>query len=375
MKILLISNYTTKDENDLKSRFDILSYSIYNYLKKYDDIEIICEKCIVNNRSSRLNKLLEKKIYENVDHAILIDPEGFFYKPSLFIRNLRKYVYGAICSIKLNSKYSGGEDILFYFNENLLNKRINSYPLGWMTNDKYLKPNKRPNTINILLGKKCFDIHLNLIRKDKTKRILGDVFNFIKNNKTMKFRIKQLDINKSLLYYSPETSIEFKNKNGIFDEYKVISESNIYFVTNPLIDETILYELGLCNTVIVSPKNYVSIKTIELLEIIIYENTLPWDKIIDKLNDNDIRDKIIENGNTWENGIKLVYNKLNNFDISKKKINKTTKSSKLSDRNKDLEKQIKNKSLQPKLRDKKPVLIQSQLKSKGSRVIQFSNLE
>jgi hypothetical protein len=142
-------------------------------------------------------------------------------------------------------------------------------------------------------------------------------------------------------------------------------------VTNPLIDETILYELGLCNTVIVSPKNYVSKKSIELLEIIIFENTLPWDKIIDKLNDINIRNKVIDNENTWENGVKLIYDQLDNFDTSKKKINKITRSSKLAERNKELELQIKNRNLQPKLSDKKPVFIQSQLKSKGTRVIQF----
>lgn len=372
MKILIITEKPFKKggiDTGFIDRLTLESYSIYRYLNNINDVQLYFDNTNFNSNTNQANKIVKDKEFPYVDHAILIKDKSFYRSPSMYIKILRKYVKGAITSININCKHTAGEDIFFYLNTNSFRLRPNRYPLGWIVDHGVLESRQDNDSIKMLIGDECHSSDLSMLKMDKSKMLKRKISEFVEKNKAMTDISARKLTAKGIKVLDQE---EGSDTVSILDIYREFSQTNIFFVTNPVNDETILYELGMSNVIIIAPQNYVNPKTVDLLEIITYEkDNIPWSDIVERLNHFNIRDKLIQRGHTWEDAVYKIYYTLENFDYSTKRTNKITKSEKLSNklRERRLNKLKKEKDLKDK-KERKHIVLQSQLQSK-SRIIKF----
>jgi len=279
MKILILTTFRTRNSpikpEECLDKFQLITYSLCKQLSNYDDVELVYDECCIRGKGSAINYTIDKHTYPQADYAILVDDMGFYKRIPLFIRKLRLVIKNAICCISNYKNHRGGEDISFYFN---CNKELNKCALNLICDEELLYSNKDDQTIYIMVSSKSNRHYLKdkskdktidkIIDKtidktkhktmDKTKDILTHVINFAENNsKIIPIMVKQ-DTARSITYVYPAKSKFFINIKKKYDEY---NKTHIYFVTHPLGNEHILYELSMANILIVSPKYYVSKKS------------------------------------------------------------------------------------------------------------------
>lgn len=338
MKILILTTCRTRNGpiklEECVDKFQLITYSLCKQLANYDDIELIYDECCIRGKGSAINHTIDKHTYPQADYAILVDDMGFYKRIPIFLRKLKLVIKNAICCISNYKNHRGGEDISFYFN---CNKELNKCALNFICDDELLYSNKDDQTIYIMIGNKSrrqfLKGKLNKTKDDteedttdktaynilnKSKDIIMDIIKYAEtNSKIIPIMVKQ-DTAQSITYMYPAKSKFFVNIKEKYDEY---NKTHIYFITHPLGNEHILYELSMANILIVSPVNYISKKSVEFLNIVTYEESIPWGTIFEQLTiHGDIRDKIINNNYTFHHGTKQIISVLTNYKSTKLKI-------------------------------------------------------
>jgi hypothetical protein len=369
MKIIILvpfvgNNKPDKIEN-CKTRFQVFAYYIFKYLSKFEYITVILSSCPHRGKTELHQKLVKNFVVPDGDHLILVDEGGFYARPKEFKTRIRMKIYGAICSVGLTNVYLGEEDILFYISPFGLQQRKNTLCLGWLSDSNVVTSNKLKNTINVLIS-----YNLNQpIKEIKEIKILDTIYEFVRSNRKNGSNVimKQLlDEGTKILELSRK--IEESGKMCYFTNYKdrfdLYSESNIFFLLDRRIDKLTLVEMAMANIIIVSPKDYLDNNLINLLNIITYVDTIDWNEIVTRLNNNNnTREKLLSNNHCWSKGINNIVEFLNEFKLEK--VDQEAQN--LIIKEKEIKKEIiikKKPHIINKLsneRDKKPTLIQSHL--------------
>lgn len=329
MKILLLSNcnnINTNNIEDCKNRNEIFTFLVKSYLMKIadiNDLEISVMKCFptVNYKNLKAN------LFPKVDHIIYIDEKGLYDTNIYFTNYLHKFAKYTVSTICKNSKYFAGEDIMFsYIKSDILNNKIVYVKPPC---DKYLyDTRKEDNTIYILFNE--LESPFDFIDSNLEERlyILSELKTIIENNPETQFKfasintklIKFIDINNNVL--------EVKQFTSYIDYIYELSKANIYFMTEKCQDLYRLYELSMCNTIIVTNDKYISNAIKNELDIITFKTDIDWNIIFDKINTHSIRNNMITDY-SWENVINSIldnytkYTSLYTNNISQNDLNKT----------------------------------------------------
>ena len=348
MKILILTTYrvrhTDLDPNRCVDKFQLFTYLIHKQLSLYDDVEIV------------YGETEYAVSYPEADHAILVDDMGFFKRVPSFIRKLKSVVSGVICSIGNFPSHHGGEDVLFHFGGKP-QKRYNIEKINWICDETMLYPKKVTDKINILVGGPATRYYQK--KKDMSIQILQKVHKFVNNN-TFPFDVYRED----------------KQEINAIKIYDMYNRTHIYFVTCPVSNVHFLYELSMTNAVIVSPRTYVDTKTVKFLEIIEYDEVLPWHLIFERMNVINIREKLLSHGLTWRSAVKHMISYIVNIPKPTSEPKSIPKFASLKEK---LEYDARQKpspapkrelKLVPKIQKPNPlrsktVLLQSELKSKN----------
>lgn len=310
MKLLLLANcnnINTNNIEDCKHRNEIFTFLLKSYLMKIADnhnLEIKVMKCFPYIEY----KNIKTNLFPKVDHIIFIDEKGLYDKNLSFIKYLHKFAKYTVSTICKNSKYLAGEDMMFNYIKCDIwdNKVIYANPPC----DKFLYDSrKEENIIYVLFNEpeSPFDsLHPKIAEK---LQILSELKSIIEENPTIQFKlasintkmIKFIDVNNNIM--------ETKQFTSYVDYIYELSRATIYFMNDICQDIYRLYELSMCNTLIVTNNKYISDTLKNELEIITFDKIIDWKTIFDKMNTHTIRSKLVVN-NTWENFINIM---MNNF--------------------------------------------------------------
>jgi hypothetical protein len=322
MKILLlipcITNITNiTNINNVITRSELYIYSLHKYLIKYG-IEVLIKP--YNSDLTMLNTL-------NIDHTIFINYDGF-KNMHLLVEQLKTVTRGAICSLTNTSCYLKSEDIVFCMLMGPNTQCIqNTVFLNYIVDDTLLSSSQDFDGIDILLNSTYKQFIINKVNKtDVTQQTFTSISQFmIKNAGYTDIRVKFIThIGFDIYTYSNNNNNIIKTTKNItkyIDYYEEYSKTNLFFVTSKsqALDGTMLLELALSNVLIIAPVNFVDKKLVSLLDILLYDGiNIPWKDIVYKLNDFNIRDKLLKNNNyTWSGSvIPTIIDKLDKFNKS-----------------------------------------------------------
>lgn len=326
MKILILTPHSKTNNNNkielfnCTDRYQIYANLLIKYLSQNKDIELIIKPSFRKGKRGDFYQSISNLTYPYVDHIILIDKDGFRSTNPSYISHLRKYVTGAIVSIASDSTQLSSEDMLFYFNPNGLNTRNRTTLLNWIGDDSLMHIKKDYNSLNILISDCCHPYDPFTVKKDKTKKIIGDVINFMKkNNNIIDINISQLCYNK-IQVYDKNGEIKETNTINFNDMYNEFSKTHIFFVTNTTVDDVLLSELAFHNVIIVAPKNYTHKKNYINFDIVSYDYFIPWREIMEKINGINTRNKMVDSGCTWNKITQKIYDYLIGYNAQNQKI-------------------------------------------------------
>lgn len=397
MKVLLLTSYNiTKYPFDItkcKTKFQVFAALIYKYLSAYEDVEIITMECPPNCKDLRLITC----VIPQIDHALFIENDGFLNRHPEFLKQIRKYTAGLICGISMYAKnISKQEDYVFHLLPQDLKLDKFIY-LNYPVDDVLFKPTRYSKKLEFMIGgntTNCID------KFDITPLITLHVMNFINKNNTVDINVKKIFIDHMEIYNNVTQKNIYVNNTINYDMPFDYNSTNIYFVSSKFEQPYFLYELSMLNVLIVAPENYLPKSLVNQLSILTYslalnnnstniiinfdeneiiadelydetinyddENSgifMPWKLIFDKLNTHDIRNKLIEDKNTWSNAVDIIYQKMSNFiipnkieeikeEINKEEINKE-----------EIQVDKTEKIKMPTNSKKQPIILQSQLRN------------
>jgi hypothetical protein len=336
MKILLLTSYDVTEPfelNKCKNRFHLYAMSTYNYLKTYDTIEVLLDTSCPPGKSHHYKAKIDCLAKCQVDHTILVDERGFQSRHTEYINGLRKITKGKIYSIGASGIHQGGEDGIFYTRSCIINS---PFCLNYPVDDKIIKPTKTNQYLTFLVSAQSFSYipyyvlkdthskklcdqsylskeHVNLMKKfdDNTDDTIEAVNKFArKNNDEHLIILKKLDYRGLTVSDNVSTVEKHVIVENMEHYYTVLTSADVFFVTNRDVDTLVLYDLAMANTLIVSLAGIIDKKIIEELEIIEYSNKIPWSEIFLKLPTFNIRDKLINNGHSWETAIDHIFSML-----------------------------------------------------------------
>jgi hypothetical protein len=378
MKLLILSNCkypdpTTLEECTTRTELFILLFKLN--LNNFDGIELLVENCnpYLNPKPSFTN--LTPNYFSISDHTLFIDDYGFYKKNESFINQIKKTTKYSISTLLNNIKFSRAEDITFTFANSLHNKK--SIFIKPPLDEHIYAPRKEKNIIYILLDKpspliKSFNIDMQVILQKINKLILKNI------NNGLVFKIGIIDHNSVDFVNIDGNTIEQKKFKMFIDFVYEISKANIFILTHKCIDTYFLYELAMCNTLIISKINIIDKRIIDELKIYTYNDKLKWDDVFNMLLTYNSRQSLLENSYTWNNMIENMIGKFKEFEkstnITKPISDNTEQNNKLNNKTYVLNIQHKNKPHiyekinKPKIisdnnpvKPKKNVLLQSRL--------------
>lgn len=309
MKLLLLANcnnINTSNIEDCKNRNEIFVFLLKSYLIKIADknnLEVDVIKCFPNMKY----KKMKINLFPKVDHIIFVDEKGLYDADYHFIHYLRKFAKYTVSTICKNSKYLAGEDIMFnYIKCNINNDKIINVNPPCDTN--LYNSRKEEGLIYILFNEPetVFDkLHPMIAERIK---ILSELKTIMEDNPTTLFKIasinthmiKIIDANNNIL-----DTIQFKS---YIDYIYELSSANMYFMADKCHDIYKLYELSMCNTLIISNIKYINTSIKNELDIITFGQSVDWEIIFERISEkvNKCSTRIKLNNYTWENMIDIM---------------------------------------------------------------------
>ncbi|QKF94145.1 hypothetical protein QKU48_gp0687 [Fadolivirus algeromassiliense] len=328
MKILIICKTDPANINfveDCKSREDIFIYFIKNYLidNTINDIEFVMEKCFINIKLNPDYKTTLTK-HKYVDHIIFINDIGFKNTNITFIRYLRNIASTSILSLCNNYKYYCGENTLISFNKNIKEDKL-LYIKPPLNSDLYSE-RKQKDHIFILLQKAD---NLHEAYYNELIMILNKIKILVNNNKNFSFTLGL--INKKVIDYidTDMTLLQTKIFESYIDYVYEISRANMFFIYFPIIDIYSMYEIAMCNTLIISKIGFIEKPICNELKIMTYNTDFNWSDIFKQMSIYKQHDILLSNNYSWENFMEKLINYLGNTQINIKSINQSYNSNKL----------------------------------------------
>lgn len=336
MKILLLITGSL-DPSLCEDRFNLYPFIISKYLEDLDN-EVIIQRSIPKIPSNKKN--IDFNIDGEYDHIILIDKDGFSNRNINYLKYLKKISKYSVTTICQNNTNYIGEDALFYFATDSTSKK-ETIKLPISCEEKLFIPRQHRDSLYFLLDKR----HCNDIYNDQYEYIFSEVIKIMENNisKDINFIIKRLIKDNEIEEYNIEKHTFMKKSFENYMEYiEELKSIDVYFATNNAIDEILLYELAMCNIIIIINDNYtISKKSKDLLGILTYNIIdIPWDKINDRFKTNFIRNGLIDNNHTWRSTTDIINTKMKEFESAYDKVEIIERKEKIS------KKEIKKNNLE-----------------------------
>ena len=177
MKIVIISTlakYKFKELRDIKTRLDMVAYSLYTNLKDKEGIEVVMKPTPHKIKKNLPDSYYVRFDYPISDHVIVVYDKPFRNFGKNFLKYLSKITKGSVCSISSSSKGYAGEDCMFTVVPNVV--RPNTVPLNYAVDYDIFKPQQNYELIRIVVGKKYYGNSFTLQKKDKAFVLLKSCF-------------------------------------------------------------------------------------------------------------------------------------------------------------------------------------------------------
>ena len=329
MKLLIASNCDYPIPMNLeqcKTRNELFIYLFKIILENFDNMEVVIAKCYPYLDTKDSFKKFAINVFPQVDHVLFIDDYGFHGKHQTFINQLRKHTTHSISSLLYDTKFSNLEDITFTFNNKQCNNKTTFIkpPL-----DEYIYvPRKDKNIIYILLSKPSHMMHLG---DTNISFILSKIDKLILKNDNCNiiFKIGIIDHKTVNLIDTRGTIIETKKFDMYIDFVYEISKANIFILSNKIVDLYLLYELAMCNTLIISKMNVINKYIVDELKIYTYNEKFKWDDIFNALMTYNTRQFLLTNDYSWTNMLNTIIDKMKKFEETNFKIKEIPNNNKI----------------------------------------------
>jgi hypothetical protein len=270
---------------DCKTRMDLFAYTLKLLLPDYMNVTI-------KNCNQNINDT-------NYDYIIYINETGFYYEPKKFIQSIKTNKNSKVLSFAISNKFYTFEDIMFGIVQNVTNTNyIYMYPP--VNEDLYISR----VTDYFCVFFDCTDIYAEqVLTVSEILKQIPDITVMICTINTQ--IINYYDLNLNL--------IQTMGFDTYLDYITELSKANMYFVTNICSDIYKLYELSMCNIMVVSHQLFIPTSIVKELDIYTYTNinTINWPQLFNKVQEFNIRDKLIMNNYSWTNAISIITTELN----------------------------------------------------------------
>lgn len=376
MKILIVSNCNNPDPTKLEdctTRIELFVLLLKIHLSNIDGIELLVMKCYPYLTIKPTHTNLYINQFPITDHTLFIDETGFYKKNATFFDQLRKVTKYSIFTFCNHIKFSTCEDITFTFAKNTHDNKVVCIPPP--LNDVIYAPRKDTDSIYILLNKpsqlaRTNDTNIPFILKKISKLVSNE------SNTNIIFKIGLID-HHSVDYIDTENNIiETKEFPMYIDFIYELSKANMFFITSLSVDTYLLYELAMCNTLIIAKNPYIDKHIVDELKVYTYDTKFKWDEIFKSLLTYNIRSELIDNKCSWGDVSVTIINRLRldetkigikelSFNAQPSNKQHVIRHLNIKDKNKPCinkmaipTDKIKTKDIRPK---KLPVFLQSQL--------------
>lgn len=311
MKILIISTlakYKFEELRDIRTRIDMVAYSLYINLKEKEGMEVLLKATPHKIKKNMSDQYFARFNYPISDHAIVIYDKPFQSFGKNFLKYLSKITKGSVCSVSNSSKGYGGEDFMFTVVPSVI--RPNIVPLNYAVDYDIFKPKQNYELIRIVIGEKYYGKDIKLQKKDKAFVLLKSCIDFMEKNIGVDIEVC-LRNSVGFDRYKDSTFPEKKTMKGYGSRVDFFGKTHIYFVSTPIYDPVELVELTACNVLIVSPTGYVSKDLVKKLSIFEIDSMdVPWQDIFTRLNNHTSRDDSIGYNFTTQDAVRKIVLKL-----------------------------------------------------------------
>lgn len=304
--ILILSTFEYESETPyclekIKTQYQILSYQLDKYIKKQGNNEYkIYHQTLPRRGRQRSDELSER--YANfktidVDFIFVCDNRGLSNRPASFAEKLKQHAK-AVYTFSANNAIVGPEDVLFYMVPGgKRNKRHCKY-LGWTCDSTLCKPMHLQNKLRVLIDHNYYGRHKNMVSSDLTNNITTQVCEFAKKYKEKRVIIKRftdggietIDKNK------PSEPQKYTQNNGLsYTEACVeYSRTDIFIVTHKECMGLSVLESAMSGAIVLVPKGYIKEELLRGIHHVVFEDTINWDEVLEKMNKKKSRRMVLE---------------------------------------------------------------------------------
>lgn len=288
--ILIKSNATINVIEDCKTRAEFMAYTIKSLLPDYMTITI-------KNCNQNINNI-------QIDFIMYINETGFYYETCQFAKNINNITIlnknCKVLSFGISNKFYTIEDIMFGITQSTINDKY-MYVYPPLNEDLYISRNTDYFCIFFDYTQNIYDPQIMAIC-EIMKKLSADINVIICTINTRMINYYDLDLN----------FIETMTFDSYIDYINELSKANLYFVTNICSDVYKLYELSMCNIPIISHELCIPKNIVDELDIYTYLhiNNINWITIFYKLQNFNIRSKLIMNNYSWINFISTLINEI-----------------------------------------------------------------
>lgn len=292
------------------SRFTHFANIILKYFKNNKEVECVTDYLSPKITSPYSDDYLCHYKYPIVDHTIIIDDKGVQSRSKKFLEKIRKCTRGYICTICTYAKSNGGEDFTFYLLDPIIKFNKAVYLNKPVDTELLLPSSNMTNGLKILVSGNLSNV------EDKTDISKHTIEQAIFLAIQMKFQ-KQILIKEATqggfkVYNVATQEVIMQQIDNIRELYNEYSTTSILFVTSKHYNKYLLYELSACNALIVMKKQFIDPLTEKELDILTYDEEIPWEAIFEKQLTHSSRKKILENGNNWISALQTIFKHLSN---------------------------------------------------------------
>lgn len=310
MKILIVAN-SNNNELDIiencKSRNDFFSFMIIKFSNEFPNIQFFFRKYLMDHQI----KNQQMNSFPNVDHVIFIDEIGLYKKSKYLMDHIRSCSNNTVSTLCKSWKFFNGEDIMFSFTNSKPNDKF-IYIKPSLDDSIYL-PDKQEDSFYILFNKS--DIVSNTESLNKNSYLYLKIKKLI-TNYDVKLQLAFINTNSIDFVDENFKIIDSKFFNNYLEYVDELKRSNIYCLLNTPNDLYSLYELSMCNTTIISQTSFINSIIQKELNIFVFQDKFKWNDVFDFMNNNDVRNFLVNNDYSWRNAISQIINRLDYFQLN-----------------------------------------------------------